>query len=161
MSFPTGQNTKPDQTSNALHCSFHLLSILSARGFQKQCFQISPPPLEMCSMSGLPKEEGGLDTCIAEGQTVHAPGFSGDRDTLPARWFCTGPAGAHQHLLAPSSSGPGPQDPSWLLLHYRTALRFWGGLLALELIQLRALPPWHHWHRFCAVPKIPPKIVDS
>lgn len=88
-------------------------------------------------------------------------GLLRDHDMLPARWLCMGPAGAHQHLLAPSSSGLVLQDPSWLLLHYYTALRFWEGLLVLELIQLRVLPPRHHWHRFCAVPKIPPKTADS
>lgn len=48
-------------------------------------------------MNELPKEEGGLDTCVAEGQNLHAPGFSGDHDTLPARWLCTGPAGGQHY----------------------------------------------------------------
>lgn len=74
-------------------------------------------PLEMCSMNELPKEEGGLDTCIAEGKNVHALGFSGDHDMLPARWLSLHGAGWGPPALISSSSGPALQDPSRLLLH--------------------------------------------
>lgn len=54
--------------------------------------------LEMCSMNELPREEGGLDACTAEGQEVRAPGIPGDQDSLPARWFSA------QGQLGPSST---------------------------------------------------------
>lgn len=96
----TEYKTRSKQRCFILH--FPSSEYFTSQGFLETMFLDLTTPLEMCSMNELPKEEGGLDTCIAEGKNVHALGFSGDHDTLPARWLSLHRAGwGHRHLLAP------------------------------------------------------------